>query len=87
MALAVAALTQGRKERAARLLGAMAQHKAYELPDHHWWRRPRERIGAAVREASLQQECAAAWAEGQAMTLEDAIRYALQEPGAENAAP
>jgi predicted ATPase/class 3 adenylate cyclase/Tfp pilus assembly protein PilF len=78
--LAVAAFSQGRKERAARLLAAAeAQREGLGLPGPHWWRRPRERIGEAVREASLQQEFAAAWAAGRALSLDEAIACALQD--------
>ena len=43
------------------------------------WPPFRERIEAALRAASLEQEYAAAWAEGRAMSLEQAIAYALEE--------
>jgi predicted ATPase/class 3 adenylate cyclase len=66
-------------ERAARLLGAVeAQWEALGLPPPPWWRRPRERLGEAVRAAGLDPEFAAAWAKGRAMALEQACAYALQ---------
>lgn len=72
--VAAAALAQGRKEHAARLLGAIeAQREALKLHGPDWWRRPRERIADAVRAASLEQAFAAAWAEGRALSLEEAI--------------
>jgi hypothetical protein len=82
--LALAALAQGKKEHAARLLGGVeALREALGLPAPHWWRRPRARMGEAVRAACLDQEFAAAWAEGQAMALDDAIQCALEAGGAE----
>ena len=78
--LAVAALAQGRNERAARLLGAVESlREALKLAVPHWWRGPRERMGDAVRAASLGQTFAAAWAEGRTMSLEGACAYALPE--------
>jgi tetratricopeptide (TPR) repeat protein len=78
--LGVAALAEGRKEHAARLLGAVAAlREARELPAAPWWHRPRERFSEAVRAASLEQAFGAAWAEGKAMALEQAIRCALEE--------
>jgi tetratricopeptide (TPR) repeat protein len=78
--LAVAAFAQGRKAGAARLFGAVeAQREARELSGPGWWRRPRERVGEAVRAAALGQEFAAAWAEGRAMSLEAAVAFALSE--------
>jgi hypothetical protein len=38
-----------------------------------------ERIEEALRAASLEQEFATAWAEGRAMSLEQAIAFALEE--------
>jgi hypothetical protein len=65
--------------RAARLLGAM------ELPrlasDFHltgWERLSYERTLAGVRAALDEEAFADAWTEGQAMTLEQAIVYALE---------
>jgi hypothetical protein len=79
--LGVAALAQRRKEVAARLLGAAAAlREAPGLRGPLWWRRPRERIEEAVRAASLEEVFAAAWAEGRALSLEQAIALALQEP-------
>jgi hypothetical protein len=45
-----------------------------------WWLHSRERIGAAQQAAGLEQEWAAAWAEGQGLSLEQAVTYALQVP-------
>jgi hypothetical protein len=84
--LGAAALAQGRKECAARLLGAVEAlcEDLGPLQGAYWWRRnaavdPRERMGEAARAASLVQEFAAAWAEGRAMNLEEAVKYALEE--------
>jgi hypothetical protein len=78
--LGAAALAEGRKEHAARLLGAVAAlREALGLPAAPWWRGKRERISAAVRGASLEQAFATAWAAGGAMSLEEAVRYALED--------
>jgi tetratricopeptide (TPR) repeat protein len=55
--LAAVAMGQGRKEHAARLAGAAeALREAWGLlPGVSWWRRPRERIGAAMRTASRDE--------------------------------
>ncbi len=84
----MAALAQGQKERAARLLGAAeALREALGLGIQgaaRYWRRLSERMGEAVRAASLEQAFAAAWAEGRAMSLEQAIGAALEaEPAAD----
>jgi predicted ATPase len=77
--LAVAALAQGRPEEAARLMGAaVAQREALGVYGRDHWLPFRERIEAAVRAASLEQEYAAAWAEGRALSLEQAVRVALE---------
>jgi tetratricopeptide (TPR) repeat protein len=77
--LVVAALAQGRKEYAARLMGAAeARRQPVALLGADWWRRPRERIGEAVHAALSEQEFAVAWSEGAAMSLEAAIELALE---------
>jgi predicted ATPase/class 3 adenylate cyclase len=69
-------------ERAARLAATAAAHRrALKLLGPHHWIRPKERVEEAVRAASLEQGFAAAWAEGRAMPLEQAIAYALEESG------
>ena len=68
---------RGRLERAARLLAAAGTLSAYLPvlgPDH-------AREIAEVRAAMGEAAFAAAWAEGEAMTLEQAIAYALEQPG------
>jgi tetratricopeptide (TPR) repeat protein len=78
--LAVAALAQGWKARTGRLMGAVgALREALGLSGPDWWRCPRERMGEAVRAASLDQAFAAAWAEGRAMSLAQAIQFAREE--------
>lgn len=77
--LAKIACTQGKPERAARLFGAAeALREAIgnpllriECADH-------DRDVAAVREGLELETFAAAWAQGRAMTLEQAIAYALE---------
>jgi non-specific serine/threonine protein kinase len=66
--------------RAARLLGVA--HALHEGIGHHMdilRRRAFERTSAAVRATLGEGAFAAAWAAGQAMGLEEAIAYALQE--------
>jgi tetratricopeptide (TPR) repeat protein len=77
--LVVAALAQGRQEKAARLMGAaVGQREALGVYGPEHWHHCRERIEAAVRAASLEQEYAGAWAEGRALSLEQAVAYALE---------
>ena len=79
--VAVAALAQGRKGRAGRLMGAVgALCEALEWPGPDWWRcSPRADGGSRVRAMSLDQAFAAAWAAGRDMPLEVAIQFALEE--------
>jgi tetratricopeptide (TPR) repeat protein len=83
--LAGAALLQGRKERAARLAGAVAaQREALGPLRPDWWLRPREwlrsreRIEEAVRAASLEREFAEAWVAGRGLSLDEAVAFALE---------
>ncbi len=79
--LAEIAAARGQPERAARLFGAAESlRKATggvrmpaERPDY-------ERGVAAARAALGEKAFVAAWAEGQALPLEDAIAFALKEP-------
>jgi hypothetical protein len=81
--LAAAALAQGRREEAARRMGAaVGLREALRVDGPGHWLPFRERIEAAVRAASLEREHAPAWAEGQALSLEEAVRYALEENSA-----
>ena len=78
--LASVALAQARPERAARLFGAgeaMREMVNAPLP-------PADRVDYDRQLAALRMELdetafAAAWAQGRAMTLEQAIEYALAE--------
>jgi predicted ATPase/class 3 adenylate cyclase len=75
------AATQGQAERAARLLGAAEAGRRVidferRLPlARGWYGRELTSVRAALDEATLE----AAWAAGRAMTLEQAIAYALEE--------
>jgi predicted ATPase/DNA-binding CsgD family transcriptional regulator len=76
--LAGVACAQGYHEQAARLFGAsevlretLAFHRAPSDQDDH------DRRVASVRSALGKKSCGAAWAKGRAMTLEQAIEYAL----------
>jgi hypothetical protein len=82
MGLAAVAVTRRQQpegaERAARLLGAAAAQ--FEAMGAAMWppdRLEHERTVAAVRSALSDEVVAAAWAEGQAMPLEQVITYAL----------
>jgi predicted ATPase/DNA-binding SARP family transcriptional activator len=78
MAAVVAA--QALPEPAARLSGAAeAFREAMGLPRPPAERAEHEHCVAAVRTAMCEGAFAAAWAEGRALTLEDAVRYALEE--------
>jgi hypothetical protein len=76
--LALITATQGNDERAARLFGAAeAARETYGITMP-----PREAVLAATKERPQEAVFAAAWTEGAAMTLEQAIEYALAgEPG------
>ncbi|MGH2371695.1 MAG: tetratricopeptide repeat protein, partial [Chloroflexota bacterium] len=77
---AALAAAEGQPDRALRLAGAAArQHErlgTFQLAHTQAWV---ERYLALAREALTQEASAAAWADGQAMTLEQAITYALSE--------
>ena len=79
-ALATLAVTHQKAMLAARLFGAADDLQRLI----HFTISPRERAErdqaiAAARTALGEEEFAKAWAEGQAMTLEEAIAYALEE--------
>jgi hypothetical protein len=87
-ALAGAAFGQGQLERAARLFGAGAvlrERLGADLPAIG--RRSHDRGVAAVRAALGDADFEAAWAAGQALSLEQAIAEALQEPARISNAP
>jgi tetratricopeptide (TPR) repeat protein len=75
--LAAVALVQGQIERALRLAScaaAISAQAGYPLQPAV------KQTIAAARAALGERTAAAAWAEGEAMTLEQAIAYALEEP-------
>ncbi|HUG38093.1 MAG TPA: hypothetical protein VML54_14135 [Candidatus Limnocylindrales bacterium] len=78
--LAGAAACTGDHARAARLLGAAEALRdasgTREMPD---WPRANDQDVAAVRAALGDEAFAAAWAEGRAMSMEQAVAYALGE--------
>jgi predicted ATPase/DNA-binding SARP family transcriptional activator len=77
--LAGAAYLAGQPKQAVRLLGAAASR--LESCDPRVYRNEKAdyaRIVAAARAASLAREFAAAWAEGRAMSLQDAVEHALE---------
>jgi hypothetical protein len=77
-ALAILAAAQGQAERSARLFGAV---EAFRQPLCYCflpvWRAEHERSVEAVRAQLGEPEMASFWAEGKAMTLEQAVAYAL----------
>ncbi len=71
-----------RVQRAARLFGAAgAVRTASGIPLPPVDRSRYERYLAAARAQSTEAVWNAAWAEGQAMTLEQAVAYALEDEG------
>jgi predicted ATPase len=81
--LALIASAQGRSERAGRLFGAAeAARETFGITMPRPEAGDQEHFWAAIRERPAETAFAAAWAEGRAMTLEQAIEYALAgEPG------
>jgi len=78
--LGMVAAELGRQERAARLLGAAeALRKAIGAPVYAVDRADHERAAASIRSGSAAKGLDRAWAEGRAMTLEQAIEYALAD--------
>jgi hypothetical protein len=78
--LAGLAAKQGQPQWAARLLGAV--EALLGALGAAWWPADRveyERNLAAIQAALDEETFAVAWAEGQAMTLEQAIAYASEE--------
>jgi tetratricopeptide (TPR) repeat protein len=79
--LAAVAVTQAQPERAARLFGAAeGLREAAGAPLPHAERAEHNRSVAAVRTVLGEEAFAAAWAEGRAMTLNQAVAYALAAP-------
>ena len=92
--LGIVAGARGETGRAARLLGAsealistigLRGHTYYQLFDLSLYGRVKDDVRAKLGEAAFE----AAWAEGRAMSFEQAIEYALEEPTApqDDAAP
>jgi predicted ATPase/class 3 adenylate cyclase/Tfp pilus assembly protein PilF len=78
--LVVVALAQAQFERAARFFGVVEElREATGVPLPPADRAEHERSVAAVRTALGEEAFAAAWAEGRAMSLEEAIKYALED--------
>jgi hypothetical protein len=77
--LAILANAMGQPERAARLAGAFASLREKvggDTPDAFFpFPEPRETAAEALDEETLER----AWAEGQAMSLEEALAYAREE--------
>ena len=79
-ALARLALAEGQPQRAARLFGAWeVQQEIYKDPLDLADQEDTDREQAQVRAALGETAFAVAWAEGRAMSLEEAVAYALEE--------
>jgi hypothetical protein len=71
---------QGHLERAARLYGAVtALRETLHTPLRPIWRAEMDRAVTAARAALGEEAFAAAWAQGRAMTLEEAVREARRD--------
>ena len=78
--MAVVAAERGQSERAARLFGAeQALRDATGSTMNVRWREVRERGLQSARSALAEEAFAAIWAEGHAMTREQAIAHALED--------
>jgi predicted ATPase/DNA-binding CsgD family transcriptional regulator len=83
-ALAGAAVALGQPERAARLVGAADALFAKQSYIPQAGDKPEfERYEAAAREVLDEVAFKTAWAEGQAMSIDEAIAYALEEPASD----
>jgi predicted negative regulator of RcsB-dependent stress response len=81
--LAGVAAAQGRGERAACLWGAAeGLRRSLDIPVTLWWRRSRARILAAAREVFEGDDYVRAQEQGRAMSLEQALGYALERDAA-----
>lgn len=79
-ALAVVAGAQGKAQRAARLFGAAeTSRELWRFTQSPFERDLYERAVAAVRSQLDEATYAADWAEGRAMTLDQAVEYALAD--------
>ena len=71
---------QGRAEHAARLLGAAAAvQEAIGAPLAAWLHRDHDRTVEQTQALLGESTFATLWAQGQAMTLEQAVEYALKD--------
>jgi hypothetical protein len=78
--LARVAAASGEEERGVRLLGsAAARREALEAPLSPHVRRGNEGTLAAARRTLGEAAFAAAWAAGQALSLDEAVAFALEE--------
>jgi predicted ATPase len=78
--LACVAAARGETERAARLFGASeALHEAMGIPQESGERALQEPYLATARSQLDERSWQEVWAEGRAMTLDEAISYALEE--------
>ncbi len=78
--IAHVAVAQGLPERAVRLLGAVEALRELRAPRRRVWDgEPVDATLAAARAELPDARWQAAWAEGQAMTLEQAVAYALED--------
>ena len=86
--LAGVSATEGRVEKAARLFGASeALREALGTPLPGSYRANYERTLSILRTKLDQVSISAAWAKGRAMTMEQAIAYALAEPETDEQCP
>ena len=79
--LAGVANARGQFERATRLLGAVQSDWVVQWSSRHPEISPYESTIAAVKTQLGETAFALAWAEGRAMTLDQAVAYALQNKG------
>ncbi|MSP13055.1 MAG: tetratricopeptide repeat protein [Chloroflexi bacterium] len=78
--LAAAATLRGQPLQAVRLCGAAdALFKTIHTPFIHYWRAENDRTASALRAQLEETVFAIAWAEGQAMSLDQAVAYALED--------
>ena len=79
--LAELAAAEGAAEQAARLLGAATSRDAVPVPRPKYRQAAYERVVASARGALTADAWAAAWASGQRMPIEQAIKMAMREAG------
>jgi len=87
-ALAELSVLQRQPERGVRLLAATsALREALDAPVPHIDRPNHEAMMSAARDALGERAFAEAWGEGRAMTWEEAVPYALEQPKTEQEPP